>query len=73
VSSECHSHVYCNAGGNRWAEKRPISPVSMIKDLPVINQGNIPFPFTLKGSIQNTEDIQEVTGTKTKEITFLKK
>jgi hypothetical protein len=74
VSSECHFHVYCNSGGNRGAEKRPIRPVSMIKHLPVINQENIPFPFTLKISIQNTEDIQEVTGTKTKEvITFLEK
>jgi hypothetical protein len=64
VSSECHFHVYGNAGGNIRAEKRPIRPVSMIKDLPVINKENIPFPFTPKGSIQNTEDIQEVTGEK---------
>lgn len=37
------STLYCNAGGNRTAEKRPIRPVSMIKDLPLINHENIHF------------------------------
>jgi hypothetical protein len=40
--------VYCNAGGKTHAEKRTICPVSMTKDLPVINKEIIPFPFTLK-------------------------